>query len=531
MTTALIFAGHVSWAQPEAYGKYWAYFTAKTTAEPEDTWLSPKCRARRRHHDFPEYVKADAPVNPIPLREITRSVDSLGQVSRWLNAVGFWGDAGTARKIASLPGVRRVAQMPSPFRKVTANIPQAVTTDVQPQRLRAYQTARLGADTFRHNGLEGQGVRIAVFDAGFRGANQTNALRHLWDNGRVLRTRDFVGNDSNVFFPSAHGTMVLSCIAGRNDTQYYGLAPEAEFLLARTERLVWEIASEEDNWIAALEWAERHGADLVNSSLGYTGPRYRREDMTGNRAPVSRAAGMAARRGLLVINSAGNEGENEWHYIAAPADEDSVLSVGATSPYTDLRASFSSFGPNAKGETTPVVVAPGIVAAASGLGEPQEIQGTSFSAPLVTGFAACLRQKNPELRAMELHRLIRSSGHLHPYFDYELGHGVPQAAKALQLMRSGDYGVPPTFTSRIDQRVLILNLERKRYQRRVEEGQPRNVYVFYHVQGRNGSLRAYRLLRNPKPEIRIHLEGLDFKDTLRIHYEGYTLEVILEDVL
>ena len=515
---------------PNEHGKYWAYFTAKKATQPEAGWLSPRCRARRRHHGFPVQVMADVPVNPRPLGEVSRLADSLGQVSRWLNAVGFWGNAKTARKVAALPGVRRIARMPTPAHRQAAKLPQAVTTDVTPERLRAYQVTRLQADTFRQKGLEGRGVRIAVFDAGFRGARQTAALQHLWDNDQVRRTRDFVGNDSDVFFPSAHGTMVLSCIAGRKDSLYIGLAPKAEFLLARTERLIWEVASEEDNWIAALEWAERHGADLVNSSLGYTRPRYRRQDMDGKIAPVSRAAGLAAKRGLLVVNSAGNEGEDQWRYIAAPADEDSVLSVGATSPFTDLRAPFSSFGPNANGEAAPVVTAPGIVAAAAGLRDLREIQGTSFSAPLVTGFAACLRQKNPGLRAMALHQLIRSSGHLHPYYDYELGHGVPQAAKALRLMRNAQIDPQPTFSSRVEQGVLVLNLNQGRYQKRMEEGKPRHTYVFYHVEGPDGRLRAQRLLRNPKPEIRIHLQTLDTRDTLRVHYEGFTLEVAMEDV-
>lgn len=511
--------------------KYWAYFKDKKDTLPEADWISQKARRRRARHNFPAATYADAPVHPKYVTQVAERADSMGHASRWLNAVAFWGDSHIAGQVSALPGVRRVAAMPR-LASGPASMPATdASGSLAVDRLRAYQVGRLQIDSFRKAGLDGRDVTIAIFDAGFKGAQKTPALRHLWEENRILRLRDFVGRDSNVFFPSAHGTMVLSCIGGREDTSAYGLAPEARFMLARTERYLWEVASEEDHWIAALEWAERHGADLVNSSLGYTTPRYRRSDMNGRVSPVSRAAGLSARRGLLVINSAGNDGDGNWRYIAAPADEDSVLSVGATAPKTDLRAPFSSVGPNAMGELAPRVCAPGIVAGASGQ-DPVKVQGTSFSAPLVTGFAACLLQRKPALRAMELFEIIQKSGHLHPYYDYELGHGVPQASRALQLLAPETKPqINPTFRSSVEQSRLQIELERSVYQKRLRDGEPQHVYVFYHVARANGTLKAYRLLRNPQQEIIIHLEPLDETDLIRVHYEGYTLELPMDEVI
>lgn len=514
--------------------KYWAFFRPKTDTTLESGYLCARAKARRGRHGFPAPCLADFPVSAEALAQVGRCADSLGQVSRWLNGVGFWGDAATAARVAALPEVRSVRPMASRAASRCSPLAgrrQAVATNVALDRLRRYQLRRMQSDSFRARGLDGRDVRIAVFDAGFRGARTAAPLRHLWDGGQILRSRDFVAHDSDVFLPSEHGTSVLSCIAGQAGEKLYGQAPGASFLLARTERLLWEIPVEEDLWIAALEWAERHGADLVNSSLGYTRPHHQRRELTGSATAISRAAGMAARRGLLVINSAGNEGNSDWHYIGLPADEDSVLTVGGTSPFTDLRASFSSFGPNAAGEPKPDVVAPGIAAVAGALG-PQESQGTSFSAPLVTGFAACLLQYRPELSAMALHRLLRRSGHLAPYFDYALGHGVPQAGKAFARLAERAYApAAPTFRSEIDGDFLAVTLDVERYQRRFSEGEPEHVYVFYHVVAPNGRLRAYRLLRNPKREIRIRVKSLSPDDLLRVHYEGYTFELPLNEVL
>lgn len=216
----------------------------------------------------------------------------------------------------------------------------------------------------------------------------------------------------------------MSCIAGKTKNYQIGLATGAEFLLARTESYT-EFFSEEENWLMAAEWADKNGVDIINSSLGYTGPRYLPENMDGKTAFVSKAAQLAVDKGILVVSSAGNEGTGKWKRIAAPGDATGVLTVGGIDPYTGIHSNFSSFGPSWDKRLKPEVCAYGtaIVSSRTGL---VISEGTSFSSPLVAGFAACLKQRYPLLKNTELKELICRSGDLWPYFDYAHGYGVPQ---------------------------------------------------------------------------------------------------------
>ncbi len=187
-----------------------------------------------------------------------------------------------------------------------------------------------------------------------------------------------------------------------------GLATEAEFLLARTE-VNTEPFSEEENWLAAAEWADKNGADIISSSLGYTLPRYFQYQMDGKSTLVARAATMAFEKGILVVNAMGNDGAGKWFVVGTPADAEEVLSVGGVDPFTNVHISFSSFGPTADGRMKPNVCAAGQALVAS----PKRITkayGTSFATPLVTGFAACVLQLNPDFTVQELKTNIEQSG-------------------------------------------------------------------------------------------------------------------------
>jgi len=200
-------------------------------------------------------------------------------------------------------------------------------------------------------------------------------------------------------------------------------------LLARTEWTTKEDKQEEYFWLAAAEWADKNGANIISSSLGYGNDWYTVKDMDGKKSVVAFAATVAAQKGILVVNSAGNEYEdNKWRTIITPSDADSVLCVGGTDPYTDRHISFSSIGPSADYRTKPNISAPGHVVAANPNGTISHTFGTSFSCPLVSGFAACAWQSNRSLTNMQLFAEIEKSGHLYPYFDYMHGHGIPQAS-------------------------------------------------------------------------------------------------------
>jgi subtilisin family serine protease len=380
---------------------------------------------------------------------------------------------------------------------------------------------------FRSHGLTGKGIRIAIFDAGFPGYKTHPAFKHLRDNNQFAGTYDFISKTENVDHGHWHGTATLSCIAGKMDTIDIGLATGAELLLARTEYSVREPFSEEENWIAAVEWADKHGANIISSSLGYTDRRYFNYEMNGKKSLVAMAATIAAQKGMLVVNAAGNEGIDSWHFIDTPADADSVLTIGGTDPYTDYHISFSSFGPTADGRLKPNVSAPAeaLVAQTKGYAE---VFGTSFSTPLVAGFAACAWQFHRGWNNMELFNSIEHSGHLYPYFDYAHGFGIPQADKIIGPATTPE----PTFDFVIlnDQIKVVL---REKYSYQDTENAlgfrvKRNFY--YKIEDASGAILNYLvLLADQKEMLVMTADQLQNGKTLTIYFEGYTSSLNLEE--
>ena len=312
-------------------------------------------------------------------------------------------------------------------------ISETLSQELHPgeMKLLKAQVNSLGIERLHQEGLTGQGIRICIIDAGFPMVDQSPRFKHIRDDNRIIKTWDFKKDKEFVYDYNQHGTTVLSCIAGIENGQHVGLAPDAEFLLARTERPLYEGIGEEEDWLMAIEWADKNGADIVNSSLGYTTSMYFKEDMNGQKSLITRAGNMAARKGLLVVNAAGNDGEGYWKYVGAPADADSVLTVGGTNPWTGIHTSFSSYGPTADKRRKPNVSAFGHVMA-DGKHGMHETQGTSFASPLVAGFAACVLQSDTSLKCMELFEKIESCGRLYPYFDYAHGYGIPSAKRLFE---------------------------------------------------------------------------------------------------
>ena len=297
-----------------------------------------------------------------------------------------------------------------------------------------------------------------------------------------------------------------------------GLATGAEFLLARTE-VSAEIKAEEEYWMAAMEWAEENGADIISSSLGYTDKRYTVKQMNGGSTLVSRAAAIAARKGMLVINAMGNDGRGFWEVMGAPADADSVLSVGGVDPGTGFHISFSSFGPTADFRLKPNVCAPGfaMVASSSSI---RKSYGTSFSAPLITGFAACVWQMYRDKSNMEIFQLIEQSGHLYPYFDYAHGYGIPQASYFFREEKpnvSSDSLITLTKnTFTIDVSVSDMAKSDKKYMN----------YLYYHIQNKDGVLDYYAVIYvKNRDVISIPMEKLSPGKTLRVYYKGCISEM------
>ncbi len=304
-----------------------------------------------------------------------------------------------------------------------------------PNQLSHWQHYLLNADCLHSNNKKGQGINIAVFDAGFTKVDSLEAFKSLFAGNLLKGSFDLVDHDNDPFHASPHGTYVLSIMAASIFQEFTGTSPEANYFLFRTEDTSGETLQEEYNWILAAEMADSLGVDIINSSLGYTTfedslQNHTYEDMDGNTAPISIAADIAASKGILVISSAGNYGNGNWKYISAPADGDSVLTVGAVDSLRG-KSAFSSFGPTYDQQIKPEVCALGSgVYVVNTNGGVVSGNGTSFSAPLIAGMAACLWQTFPSMSNMEILEAIKRSADQYHFPDTLKGYGVPDFCKA-----------------------------------------------------------------------------------------------------
>jgi len=314
----------------------------------------------------------------------------------------------------------------------------------------------INIDVLHGMGYTGTGVTIAVIDGGFRSADTMSVFDTLWMNNRILAERDF----ATPYFPdlygsSSHGTSVLSIMGGNLPGQLVGSAPGAQYMLLRSEDTDTEYKIEEDNWASAAEFADSAGADVINSSLGYSifnDPvmDYTYESMNGNTTRVTRAADMAARKGIVVCNSAGNSGGSAWQYITAPADGDSVFTIGAVDENMTY-ASFSSTGPTADGRLKPNVCGMGLgTYVASPFGFVYPGNGTSFSSPVIAGATACLRQLYPGMTNMQLMKAIEQSADHYNNPDSLYGYGVPDFSLANLILEAS---IPPDLGTGEEPRV------------------------------------------------------------------------------
>lgn len=301
------------------------------------------------------------------------------------------------------------------------------------------QLSLLHGDQLHEWGFTGKGLHIAVLDAGFYHVNQLPAFDSLRLSQRILGVRDFITGDGDVYADHTHGMNVLSILAGNGPGNLKGSAPDASYWLLRSEDASSEYVYEEDTWTAAAEFADSAGADIISSSLGYStfndsDQNHTYGDLDGRTSRVAQAALFAARRGMIVVNSAGNEGNKQWRYIISPADADSILAVGAVDSL-GAKALFSSYGPTSDGRIKPDVMAMGVQVLLQGpSGELLRGNGTSFSAPIISGMAACLWQAIPEATAQEIILAIRQSGDRNQAPDNEFGYGIPNIMNALSSL-------------------------------------------------------------------------------------------------
>lgn len=293
------------------------------------------------------------------------------------------------------------------------------------------QTTMININALHNLGFSGDGIIIAVLDAGFQDANLMTCFDSLFQQGRVLTTWDFVSNEANVYDNFWHGSSVLSTMAANVPGDMVGTAPHAQYILLRSEDENSENVIEEYNYASAAEFADSAGADVIHSSLGYTEfddptENHTYADMNGNTCPGTIAANKAAAKGIIVVSSAGNEGNSPWHYISCPADGFGVLAIGAVDA-SGMYASFSSQGPSFDGRVKPDVVAQGQGTTVYMPGNPTSTQssGTSFSGPIIAGSIACLHQMFPAKTNAEIMYAVRQSASQYTTPDPTLGYGIP----------------------------------------------------------------------------------------------------------
>lgn len=424
-------------------------------------FLTQRSLDRRTKSNIPLDMK-DLPLTPSYVTQIAATGAIVVYSLKWFNAVVVKTNNPTVlAAIAALPFVDHIDQvLPKKPVQVTGESGVKQLEGIPPYTLtkpvsvvankstgifnygQAYnQTHMISLDGLHDLGFSGQGMMIAILDAGFYHVDQISAFDSLWLNDLILGTRDFNIPGNNVFGDdmNSHGTSVLSIMGANLTGEMVGTAPHASFWLIRTEVAEYEALIEEYNWAGGAEFADSLGADVINSSLGYTtfdNPVYNHTyaDMNGNTTPVTRAADLATSRGMMVVNSAGNEGNSPWHYIGAPADGDSVFSIGAVDAW-GFYAYFSSTGPTYDGRIKPDVTAQGMgTTVVNEWGGVDQGNGTSFSSPIIAGAMACLWQSAYSFSAQELRDAVRSTASKATTPDSLYGYGIPNMMNAFLVL-------------------------------------------------------------------------------------------------
>lgn len=440
--------------------RYWIEFTDKAGTpfrlDQPGAYLSARSIERRQKQGI-AIDSTDLPVNPAYLEAVRLAGATVRHSSKWLNGATIEApDSPTLARVQALPFVRSTRkngrsvhshQHPRPHKFVWNGIPEGAPRQSADsgQYGAGWEQLALHNGQWLHNrGFRGEGVWIAVFDAGFVEVDRLSCFDSLRLGNRIADTWDFVNLTPNPYGFDAHGTYVMGCLAAWWPGRLVGTAPGATYLLYRTENNVGgsENQIEEDNWVAAAERADSAGADVFNTSLAYStfddsSMDHTYSDMDGQTARITRGADHAASKGILVVVSAGNYGNSAWKYIAAPADGDSVLAVGAVARNRS-RVAFSSQGPTSDGRLKPNVMAVGSGAASCDLTgqDVAYVSGTSFSGPIMAGLAACLWQSRPFARSMQVFKALEMSGSQSAMPDTFYGHGIPDVSRAWRMLPS-----------------------------------------------------------------------------------------------
>ena len=416
--------------------RYIVFLTDKNNSayslDKAEAFLSTRSLARKKRHDI-EIDLLDLPVSDAYLQDLSSLNLDIFFTSKWMNALLIQSDSSTSQEVALKSYVDSVVFV-APGAKLTSEygnyeLPNDFEEPKNHLESSNLQLAMMNVHQMHADGYRGEGMLIAVLDAGFLGANLFKPLESVFRENRLIAAKDFVTNGGNPFLYSGHGTGAWSAIAS-DYNNFVGTAPKAEFILCVTEDVSSEYRIEEYNWLIAAEYADSLGADIITSSLGYSSftdssMDYVYNDMDGQTALITRASNLAIKKGLLVITSAGNEGNDDWKYITAPADGIGNIAVGSVKSDYNI-SPFSSQGPTADNRIKPDLVAlgQGTILLTSN-GDISQANGTSFSAPLIAGFSAGIWQSHPEFTNLEVVDYLHNLGTRFDEPDNYFGYGVP----------------------------------------------------------------------------------------------------------
>lgn len=418
--------------------------TPFTTDNPTQ-FLSAKSIARRAKQNI-AVDETDLPITPryIDSVRLAGAVTILDN-SKWLNEVCIeTTDAVALVKINSFPFV--IASQPV-MRSVSAQSPnnnkfnEKVNTITSPTTVSNVSDfydygssdpqIHIHEGEYLHNkGFHGEGMLVAILDAGFYHYLSLAAFDSVRNNNQVAETYDFVNNETSVDEDHYHGMHCFSIMAANLPGQLVGTSPKATYYLYRTEDVNSESPVEEQYWAAAAERADSIGVDVISTSLGYNqfdNPVFNHTyaDMNGNTTIIARAADLAAKKGMIVMVAAGNEGNKSWHYIITPADADSVMAVGAVNS-SGVVGGFSSYGPSSDGQVKPAIASVGVGTALFNInGQVASGNGTSYATPNVAGLITCLWQAFPEFSNMEIILAVEKSSSIYSNPDDRIGYGIP----------------------------------------------------------------------------------------------------------
>ncbi len=409
------------------------------------SFLSERAIQRRQNRAV-NLDQKDVPINPSYIQQIKNLDLNYVGASKWLNTVMI--DTYSSEVITQLQNLPFVQSVESMVRN-----PNAGRNELQPKFSSTSLTDfnyghaqnfifQLELEALHQAGFSGQNMWIGVIDSGFPGVNNIPAFQHLYSSNRIVDTKNFV-DDRSIYEMNSHGTMVLSTMAAVDTYSYTGTAPNASYALYVSEDASVETPKELMYWIQAAERADSIGVDIINTSLGYTtfdDSRYdfTYADMNGRTTLISKGAEIAASRGIFVVNAMGNDGNSSWYYLGAPADAPNVFSIGANT-VSFSPADFTSFGPNSDNVYKPNVSAMGYMTALyRPEGQVSYASGTSFASPIMAGSVASLMSAYPNLSINDLKTKIEESAHLYPYYDEQLGYGVPSFRLIMESLKTNE---------------------------------------------------------------------------------------------